>query len=1112
MLWRIARGSIASSWRLLVVVLLVATVSATTVASLGLLVVATEQAGVRSALAALPTSQSAIDIDLQQPTGSIAKTTLATSRTVERVLGPGIAATSSSQSFTAPNATSIGGAVPDASYFAELAGVRSHATLVSGAWPKRGARGATAIIPVIVPSAGAEAVHLRVGDTFRVQLDAKGNIRTARVVGIYTVKDPKSTYWGQDPMHGAGVNYEYPSVTSGADNTTEFGPLLVAPGELDASAAPIDAMRLSFAPTFDRLTVDQLAPVIKRLESAKDDVPTRLGNAAQQVTFTSALRPLLSHVAAKNIVTGSTVVVVMLVLLVLAIAALGQTARLYSDAQAGGRQLMLARGASRSQILRLSTIEAVAIGLLTALLSPLLARLAYDLLALLPPMRAAGMPRDAGMPPMAWELALAVALLFVIILLAPLFARPTTFVDGEQTKIRGRRGSGLLRSGLDVGLVVIAGVLYWQLLTYRTPVGGGATPTIDPVLVAAPVVVLLATALLSVRLIPAVSGLGDRRATRSRGSVFPLAAWEVGRRSLQSAAAVLLLTLAVAVGTFGQSFLATWQQSQVDQASLAVGAPVRVPATAASVGHQSAALADGAIGKPQPVIRRTGSVVDASGQDTDDVATVLGLTTNARTLLATGRNGALGGAQVAELPGYDASAGAGITLPGDVQGLQGAVRVGKPGSSVPGISITFAAVIEDGNGLLTTIPMGSAPADGKPHVVRGLLDSSASGPAPLRFVGFESFVTVSDRAAYGAGNSQTSANILIGRLAVLHPTSDHGEYAAEPLTVDPQLAWFPEKISGPPVADDPIAGDAPSGWQMRLAVVIPAQVGQQGAAFLLEDWKPIVAVPAVVTTAFAKAAGAHLHDNLTLDISGALIEVNIVGIVQLMPGAADFTALTVATVSEAGTAASDSVAVDQAELERDLVQWGQSGVMVDEWWINVPTGHGEAFLRSHPVAARGGVSREVLALQLQDDPLRVAIQAALWLSIVAAALLVAMGFALHTAASMRARRLEFAQLRAIGLSRRALTGVVGAESLILCAIGTVFGIAIGLLLSWMVGPLVAVSPDGSPAVPTVATVVPIGAVVLLILEVLAVLACVVLVVAAAQRSTSPAQILRGADE
>ena len=40
--------------------------------------------------------------------------------------------------------------------------------------------------------------------------------------------------------------------------------------------------------------------------------------------------------------------------------------------------------------------------------------------------------------------------------------------------------------------------------------------------------------------------------------------------------AVLLLTLALAVSTFSQAFLASWHQSQIDQANFAVGAPVRV--------------------------------------------------------------------------------------------------------------------------------------------------------------------------------------------------------------------------------------------------------------------------------------------------------------------------------------------------------------------------------------------------------------------------------------------------------------------------------------------------------------------------------------------------------
>ncbi|HEY2643296.1 MAG TPA: ABC transporter permease, partial [Galbitalea sp.] len=631
-----------------------------------------------------------------------------------------------------------------------------------------------------------------------------------------------------------------------------------------------------------------------------------------------------------------------------------------------------------------------------------------------------------------------------------------------------------------------------------------------PVLAAAPVSVLLAATLVSVRLIPSVARIADRRATRSRGSVFPLAAWEVGRRSRQATAAVLLLTLALAVGTFGQSFLATWQQSQVDQANLAVGPPVRVPANAASVGSQGVALAVGATGKPQPVIHRIAAVVDGSGEDTDNIETVLGLTGGARKLLATGRDGELGGAQVAKLPAYDAGAGARLALPGDVRGLQAVVRIGTPGSALPGVSVNLAAVIQDGNGLLTSVQLGSVPINGEPQVVRGLLPVKARGAAPLSFVGFESFVTVGDRAAYGDGNSQAKEDILFGQLAVLHPSADAGDFATAPVTVARHLPWVAEEIFGG--TERPTSGEAPPGWQLRLSVVIPPEVDQQGAAYLLAGWTPVASVPAVVTSALAKSVDVHVGDNLALDVSGTRVQLNVVDIVQLIPGAADFTALSAATASGAAAAAIGSVAVDQAELERALVQGGQPGAMVDEWWIDVPAGQGESYLGRHTTVANGGVSREVLALQMQQDPLRVATQAALWLSIVAAALLAAIGFAVHTAASMRARRLEFAQLRAIGLSRRSLAGVVGAESLLLCAIGTVFGVAIGVLLSWLVGPLVAVSPDGSPAVPTVAIVLPMGSVALLILEVVAVLALVVLAVAVAQRSISPAQILRGADE
>src|SRR5665647_2120553 len=105
---------------------------------------------------------------------------------------------------------------------------------------------------------------------------------------------------------------------------------------------------------------------------------------------------------------------------------------------------------------------------------------------------------------------------------------------------------------------------------------------------------------------------------------------------------------------------------------------------------------------------------------------------------------------------------------------------------------------------------------------------------------------------------------------------------------------------------------------------------------------------------------------------------------------------------------------------------------------------------------------------MQQHPLRVATQAGLWLVALAAALLAAVGFGVHATVTLRARAVEFAQLRAIGLSRRSLTAVVGAESLLLCLLGGTFGIGIGALL----GPLGAVSADGTPPIPSVVVHIP----------------------------------------
>ena len=1116
---RTTRGRVLTEWRLLLVVIAVAILATTLVTSLGLLVTATEQAGLRTAVRALPASDTQLEIDLSGITAPVTASTAAASSAVRAVLKDAGTFITTTNALTEVGPVSGLGTTQSLSFFGQLQGIRSHAVLTAGVWA--GANGQPGQpTPVTLPAAAAKQFDLKLGSTFTVALDYGEKKFPVIVVGLYRADHQTSDYWSRDPLRGAGNDNHFPIPDSSLQLTSDaFGPLIVGSGGLDAAAIPVQTLNVYFTPRFGGLTVGELAPLITRLNNASDDVPAHVGYIADQVDYSGDAEVPLQQIATNLIVTRSTVVVIILLLLVLAVSALSQTARLYNDARSGERQLMQARGASRGQILALATIEYLGIGVVTAVLSPLLARASYLVIAAQPSLRSAGMPTDAGTPPLVWEIAGGVAVLFVLVLLLPLVARPGSFVEGEQKKVRQRRASGLMRSGLDIGLVIIAAIVYWQLQSYRSPVGGSASLSVDPVLVAAPAIVLLAGALLCVRLIPAASRLAERIGSRSRGAVLPLAAWEVGRRSQRATAAVLLLTLALAVGTFSQSFLATWRQSQVDQASLAVGPAVRVPVDASVADEQGARLARGATGAPQPVLRRVVTVAGAGATllDPDTLdgaqAVVLGLTPGARAQITTGRLASEGGSTIAKLLTATQPAASGIPLGDDVRGVSATIQTGH--ANLAGVSTRVRAIVEDATGLLMTIELGILPLDGQQHRVSGMLDTdtSGAGPAgPLTLVGLQTFIFVGNPATYKESEPEADAGFLVKDLAVLRPAAAGSTgYTTSAVSVTGREHW--NAIDVDQAGSSPTT-TVPAGWQLALGVLVPTGLDNVPASYTLVGWTPVVSLPAVLSAGLVKAGSIHKGASLSLVFSGALVGIQQVGTAPLVPGSADYSQLTPATASGSTSSATSAVVVDQVGLERALAQAGQPGPMVDEWWADVPAGAAQRYLAAHPAehGAFAPRSREILARQMQQSPLRVATQAALWLAILAAALLAAVGFAVHTAATLRSRRLEFAELRAIGLSRGKLVGLVAVESLLLAVLGIVFGIVVGALLSWLVAPLVAVSPDGTPAVPSVLVVVPVADIGLLVLALVAVCAAVVLIVARVQRSIHPADILRGAGE
>ncbi|HEX4057588.1 MAG TPA: FtsX-like permease family protein [Galbitalea sp.] len=1109
-LWpiRVAGGRFLRQWRLLLLVVSVAIIASTVVTSVGLLITATESSAVRTALRAIPASQRELTVNVEQPSIPISRAKTVIGASIASVLGTASNPRPTVRAYTSQELVTLPRGAHGLTYLGELDGTRSHAKLVSGQWASTAPPEGSDAVDVDLPALAASRLRLGVGATVAIPFPV--GVVTARVVGIYSITDPHSDYWSQDPLRAAGNSNLF--VVSLPDNASTpvdaFGPLLVAPGSVDAVGVTSDRLELDYLPTFTSVSPDELSGLINRLQGASNTVPAQVGDIGGQLTFSGNAIAPIGQIASALVVTRSGVVVITLLLLILAVAALAQAARLFNDARSGDRQLMRARGASRGQILGMAALEAGAIGVITAATSAPLARLVYAIVALQPAMRAADMPRDAGMPLSAWETGAALGAVFVIVLVISVLASPIGFVAAEQQKSRQRRATGLLRSGLDLGVVVLAGVAFWQLVIYKSPVGATATISVDPVLVAAPALVLLAGTLLCARLIPLVARAADGLSGRSRGVMLPLAGWEVGRRSRRVAAVVLLLTLALSVGAFSQTFLATWHQSQLDQAVFAVGPPVRVPADPTEAGSQQSLLRAGAVGEPQPGIRRVADVLTNGEQDQEDAtAVVLGLTAQSRALLQRGRENSDGGAVIARaLRTTEAPLGA-IVLPGKVQGITADARVGTPGEPLAGVSADLVAVVQDGAGVLQTIDLGTVPVDGLTHPVAGTLSALPKGghlALPLKLVGLQASVFMSNPARY-VPNADLSTDILVGGIAV----TDVGKTGttAVTATVPNDRRWHAQGTVMQ------VAPTSVAGWQLGLNVGIPANVRANPASYSLVAWAPDNVIPAVFSSALATQLNAIVGDHLFLQFDTASVGIEVAAITPLIPGAADSSLLTAASAAGADSSPTPAVVVDQTLLERALVQGGESGSIVDEWWVDVPPGRGQAYVTRHPALHGGDAARssEVLGLDMQQDPLRVATQAALWLAIGAAALLAAIGFAVHSASTMAARRVEFAQLRAIGLSRRRLVGLVAVESLLLGILGVVFGLGVGVLLGVMSGPLIALSPNGTPAVPPVIVSVPwldIGA---LVLVVAVVLVAIVVVVARAQKFANPATILREAD-
>jgi len=463
-------------------VLAVSTLAATLLATLYLLSVATETFAARAALNEVEDQDVSVTFRIT-PDGSLDAILAGSDAAAEQMFGSvpytRIVTTESKWLAVPRENRQIALA-----YLASTDALADRVSIVSGKEPQ--ARGGGPV-QVIVPQQLLDNLDIQVGATLTMAPFSSRNDKVDYViVGTYVATDLDDPVWLGDRFRGTGYSATtLIPFTDGRGITDGFGPLYTV--QADVEAAPLESVTVTYTPDFSNTSLSQVTDVVNSTADL-DLIATRsIGGVAERVTVASRVQETLGGVVGSLAVTRSSVLVTGLLLLVLAVAALSQTARLMAERRYAEQHLMIARGGSGRQIFRLGFIEAIALGVLTAVIAAPLARLTYLTLARAPVMQDAGMNVDPGIPPLTWVVTGIVGFILVLVLVAPLMRRQTSFVDAEQARARPGKRAAFQRSGLDLAVLVLAILAYWQLKNYKSPMlATGGVARVDPLLAAGP--------------------------------------------------------------------------------------------------------------------------------------------------------------------------------------------------------------------------------------------------------------------------------------------------------------------------------------------------------------------------------------------------------------------------------------------------------------------------------------------------------------------------------------------------------------------------------------------------------------------------------------------------
>ncbi|HSM38616.1 MAG TPA: ABC transporter permease, partial [Candidatus Limnocylindrales bacterium] len=867
-----------------------------------------------------------------------------------------------------------------------------------------------------------------------------------------------------------------------------FGPLITTSEDLLTRVIQGDVRVVWHAfPPFDRIELDQVGA----LRSGAAELPDRVSFAiaGSFPTASTSLDRILADAERSLLVSRTGVLLLIVQLAILAAYAIVLTAGLLADHRRLDTALLRSRGAGATQVASMALAEALVLAAPAAVLAPFLAAGALTLFNVAGPLSAAQIQIHPQLSETAFLVAAAAALGASLLLVVPAFIAARSFAEEEGGRSRFETRTIGQRLGVDIALLAVTAIGFWQLRLYGAPLTESVQGSLglDPLLVAAPAIGLLAGGVLALRIVPLLAQAAEALTRRGRRLIGSLGAQQMARRPLRYTRSALLLMLAVSMGVFAISYAETWQSSQQDQAAYEVGADLRVVAPGGA-GNVPAWALESALGR------------------LDGVESVMGVDRQSLRLPGGSRQGVLLGVDPNRAPGI-------VNLRPDLSSapldsLMEPLTAARPApafirfdtapaalriSTQVALTRVFGFEFDPAAGAFMPNPRDPAELLGRRIVGAEVVVRDASGsisrfttaPQPLQpgvqqvEIPLSAGLDRTDSAIAEIGGGFTGSLELLsiditvalperwiasgGSVELAGMSASDGQGGAwHTVDLDAAGGWSMWVIRNQGPRTSP-AGQQVQGRSLLLdgagstGTLVGARTNLRPPAlsFMAASLSSLVdaSVPAVVNRAFLDGTSARVGDEVTVRLDGLVRRVEIADTLESFPTEEPGRPLAIADLSSLGLIRFASTQSTQAPRE---------------WWVATDPGMGSRvadLVERGPYAQGPILSRDDRSRALSSDPVALGIIGALSLGFVVAGLFAAIGLVVSAAVSARQRRTEFALLRALGLSSRQLSGWLWLENAAVVIVSLLAGVGLGLLIGWVALPFVTVTQEATAPFP-----------------------------------------------